>query len=151
MVDLVNGYLPLKQSGRNFKACCPFHNEKTPSFMVNQEKQMWHCFGSCSEGGDIFSFVMKMEGLDFYSALKMLADKAGVELKRESKDYSKVKDQKEKYFSANEFTTDYYEKALKNNDGKKALDYLKKRSLTDKTIKEFRLGYAPRSTANIVS
>ena len=151
IVDLINGYFPLKQSGRSFKACCPFHNEKTPSFMVNQEKQMWHCFGSCADGGDIFAFIMKMEGLDFYSALKMLADKAGVELKRESKDYSKIKDQKDKYFSANEFATDYYEKALTSKEGKKALDYLKKRGLIDKTVKEFRLGYAPKSTANIVT
>ncbi len=151
IVDLINGYFPLKQSGRSFKACCPFHNEKTPSFMVNQEKQMWHCFGSCADGGDIFAFIMKMEGLDLYSAIKMLADKAGVELKRESKDYSKIKDQKDKYFSANEFATDYYEKALTSKEGKKALDYLKKRGLIDKTVKEFRLGYAPKSTANIVT
>src|SRR3989304_4987092 len=145
IVDLVQGYFPLKKSGRNYKAVCPFHTEKTPSFMVSQEKQIWHCFG-CNEGGDIFSFVMKMEGLDFFSALKMLADRAGVKLQRETKNYSAEKDKKDKLYEINEIAAKYYEKILFEKEGTAALNYLKKRGLTEKTIKEFRLGFAPRKS-----
>ena len=146
IVDLIQGYFPLKKSGRNYKACCPFHSEKTPSFMVSAERQNWHCFGSCSEGGDIFSFLMKMEGLDFYSALKMLADRVGVKLKKENKNFSENKDKKDKYFEINEIAAKYYEKVLFEPEGKIALNYLKKRDISEKTIKEFRLGYAPKKS-----
>src|SRR3989337_470910 len=81
VVDLISSYLTLKKAGANYRAICPFHKEKTPSFMVSPEKQIWHCFG-CGEGSYIFGFVMKMENLEFPEALKMLADRAGVKLQK---------------------------------------------------------------------
>lgn len=149
IADLVQGYIPLKKSGRNFKACCPFHGEKTASFMVSSEKQIWHCFG-CNEGGDIFGFVMKMEGLDFYSALKLLAEKAGVKLERENNNYAQIRDKKDKFFEINKIACEYYEKLLFQKEGEEALKYLKKRGLLEKTIREFRLGLAPAKSTLIM-
>src|SRR3989344_7339353 len=82
VVEFLRQYIELKPAGKNFKACCPFHKEKSPSFMISPERQSWHCFGSCSTGGDIISFLMKYENLEFYDALKILAEKAGIEIQQ---------------------------------------------------------------------
>src|ERR1700754_2933826 len=124
ITEVVGGYLPLKQAGRNLKAPCPFHEEKSASFMVSPEKGIYHCFG-CGEGGDIFNFVMKMEGMDFRQALEMLAHKAGVELKERSSDDGAAKKLRERLIEAHELAVKYYQLSLINN--KKALDYVVKK------------------------
>ncbi len=142
IVDLVSSYIKLKKTGVNFKAPCPFHNEKSGSFFVSPERQIWHCFG-CSLGGDIFTFVQQIEGVEFPEALRMLALRAGVELT-----YIKQEDRSKKtvLFDINELASKFYEKQLwESSIGKKAIEYLKKRGLTEKSIKLFRLGYSPDS------
>ncbi|MEA3323293.1 MAG: DNA primase [Patescibacteria group bacterium] len=144
IVDIVGEYVKLTKAGSSFKACCPFHQEKTPSFNVNEEKQMYHCFG-CGVGGDVFSFVMEIEGMGFRETLEMLADKAGVELQNNfSGSSGQSQDKKKKLFDVLELTTKFYEKQLWDGDGaKKVLSYLRDRGLSDEIIKKFRLGYAP--------
>jgi len=138
IVKIIGSYIKLKKAGANFKAPCPFHNEKDPSFIVSPSKQIWHCFGACDEGGDIFSFVMKMEGIDFPEALQLLADKAGVALKKQD---PQTISKKQQLLELHERAVKYFVKCL--SVYKPAQDYLKKRSLRKKTIKAWRLGYAP--------
>lgn len=142
IVDLISEYITLKKAGVNFKANCPFHQEKTPSFMVSPERGIFHCFG-CGVGGDVFKFLMLKEGLDFPESLEVLAKKAGVVLKRQT---SKIKNQKEQLFAANSKALDFFHHILiKHPLGQKAKEYLKSRGLTDETISIFKLGYAPNS------
>ncbi|HEY9584087.1 MAG TPA: DNA primase [Candidatus Paceibacterota bacterium] len=136
IVDVLNSYLKLEKSGKNYKARCPFHNEKTPSFFVSPDRNSYYCFG-CGAKGDIFSFVEQFEGVDFMGALRMLADKAGVALRFEPKE---KKDERERLFDCMEASTKVFEANLFEN--KEALDYLKNRGLTDETIKNWRLGLA---------
>ncbi len=141
IVDLITEYLPLKKAGVNFKANCPFHNEKTPSFVVSPERQIFKCFG-CQSSGDIFTFLMEKEALDFKEALEMLAKKAGVTLKK-SPD---KKDFKDRLFEINLKAQEFFHYILtKHPLGKNALEYLKKRGISDSSIEEFGLGYAPNS------
>lgn len=140
IVQLISQYVALKKAGRNFKALCPFHEEKTPSFMVSQERQIFKCFG-CQEGGDVFSFLMRKEGLEFGEALRMLADKAGVELKQYRP--TRGQKQKEKFLAINHLASEYYHYLLTSHKlGKKALQYLLKRGISKASIKTFKLGYS---------
>lgn len=152
VVDVVGGYLKLSKSGTHWKACCPFHNEKSPSFMVNEERQIWHCFG-CGKGGDIFSFVEEIEGIEFREALKLLAEKAGVELPKYRKDSvfaSGGVEEPDRTKEILELATKFYEKQLWDGMGKRtALPYLRKRGLSDESIRLFRLGYAPEGWRHI--
>ena len=138
IVDFVKGYIELKPAGKNFKAPCPFHKEKTPSFIVSPDRQTWHCFGSCSEGGDIFKFIMKYENLEFYEALKILAEKAGVELKKVS-----PVDQKQfgVLYDINESAKNFFKSELVKNE--RAKEYLKSRGIKGETAKEFEIGMSP--------
>ena len=137
VVDFLKSYLQLQPSGRNFKALCPFHREKTPSFMVSPERQTWHCFG-CNIGGDVFSFVMRYENVEFGEALKILAEKAGVELKR-------VNPAEYKYlgllYDINDAAKKFFAQELGRSDVAKK--YLAERGLLKETIEEFEIGFAP--------
>ncbi len=141
IADVIGGYIQLKQAGRNRKGVCPFHQEKTPSFMVSPEKGIWHCFG-CDQGGDVFGFVMKMEGLEFRDALEMLAKKAGVELKPRSGG-GRTGDLKKRLYEVTELAAKYYQQTLIKNA--EALNYLKSRGITRDGIRSFQIGYAPDS------
>lgn len=140
IVELIGQYLPLKKAGRNYKGLCPFHSEKTPSFMVSPDKQIWHCFG-CGVGGDAFRFLMEKEGLDFTEALAQLAEKAGVQLQsRPTGEWGS----KNLLFNINELAAKFFEKALaESTQGRQALNYLVSRGLSRETAKTFRIGYAP--------
>lgn len=138
IAEIISGYVKLQKAGNSLKACCPFHKEKTPSFFVSPVRQSFYCFG-CGAKGDIFSFVETMEGLDFRGALKLLAEKAGVELEYVSQTESKT--EKDKIFGALESATEFFEKKLKEN--KLAQEYLNSRGISSETIRAFRIGYAP--------
>ncbi len=150
IVDIVGAYVQLKKAGVNYKGVCPFHSEKTPSFIVSPEKQIFHCFG-CNKGGDIFTFIEEAEGVQFPEALQFLADKAGIKVDNLSKFWKKEKkSEKDIFFKAHELAAEFFEKQLnKTNDGKKVLEYLKKRGINDDTIKEFRIGFAPDSYSEL--
>ena len=134
--EIVSSYIKLEKAGRNLKAKCPFHNEKTPSFFVSADRGTYYCFG-CGASGDIFTFVEEFEGLDFKGALKLLGDRAGVSLPRFN---PKEESEKEKLYRIMEEAASYFEENLTRNA--EALEYLKKRGLQEKTIKDFRIGFA---------
>jgi len=141
--DIVADYIQIKKAGKNFKALCPFHNEKTPSFVISPDKGLAYCFG-CHKGGDIFEFVQEIEGIDFFSALKILANKAGVDLEegKFSKNYEKIKTEKTTLLDIQDKVKNFYKENLSSKEGQKALAYLKDRGLTDATIKSFSIGFA---------
>ena len=143
IVSLLSEYITLKKAGRNFKANCPFHSEKTPSFVVSPERQIWHCFGGCNKGGDVYSFLMEYEKLEFPEALRMLAKRAGVTL-TSGIESSGQAFQKESLYKINSLAKEYYHFVLtKHKAGKNALEYIKKRGINDKVIETFALGFSP--------
>ncbi len=137
IVEFLRGYLTLTPAGKNFKALCPFHREKTPSFMVSPERQSWHCFG-CNTGGDIFGFVMRYENVEFGEALRMLAEKAGVELRRENPAEYRYAGL---LYDLNDAAKEYFMKALAA--APVAREYLASRGLAPETVETFELGWAP--------
>ena len=142
IVDVVQEYIPLKKAGSNWRARCPFHNEKSPSFMVSEDKQIWHCFG-CSEGGDVFGFVKKIEGLEFPETLRMLAAKAHVTLDSYRPENSNKKT--EALDTIQQAAGFYHDRLLRDADAQVARDYAKKRGLTLETVEDFEVGYAPET------
>lgn len=144
--DLVSQYVQLKKMGKNYKGLCPFHNEKTPSFVVNPERQIAYCFG-CHKGGDIFSFTQEIEGVDFRSSIALLAEKAGLNIASYTLDKPSIShDQRHHLLDLYEKATLFYQDKLRStSSGQKAQEYLLKRGLTEASIAKFRLGYAPDS------
>jgi len=144
IVELVSEYVTLQKAGRNFKGLCPFHSEKHASFFVFPEQQSWHCFGACGTGGDIFSFIMKKEGIDFGQALHILAQKGGITLSPREVPSKAEDEKKERLFQINEAAAEYYHHLLASTKaGEAARSYLERRKVMPETIKEFRLGYSP--------
>lgn len=149
IVSFITEYVPLKKAGRNFKANCPFHTEKTPSFMVSPDRQRWHCFG-CQKGGDCFTFLMEYEHMDFPEALRVLAKRTGVKLTGYGQD-SQMTSKKEAMYTMNRQAAEFYHYLLmKHNVGKKALEYLQDRGISDKVIESFLIGFAPNIRNGLV-
>ena len=141
IVDVVGQYVQLQKAGRNYKALCPFHAERTPSFFVSPERQSWHCFGACGTGGDILSFVMKKENLEFGEALRLLAERAGVTLAERRPEEEA---ERNRLREANEAAASFYHRALLSSEaGQTAKHYLEERGQDLKTIQDFQLGYSP--------
>ncbi len=145
--DVIASHITLVPLGKNYKACCPFHHEKTPSLHINTDKQMFYCFG-CKKGGDIFSFVQEIEHLDFKEALALLAEKAGVDL-RHSKELSLEMRQKKSVLQIHEYAARFYQLLLSNQPN--VIQYLEKRGLISATIKTWRIGYAPDGFQQLVN
>jgi len=144
ILDVVSGYVSLQKAGRNFKALCPFHQEKTPSFVVFPDTQTWRCFGACGEGGDVFSFVMKAEGWDFGEALRVLAERAGVELKPLTPAQQQQASENERLQGLLEETARFFhEQLLTAPAAQGTRDYVDGRGLRPETVTAFQLGYAP--------
>ena len=144
IANVISEYMPIKQSGSNYKGLCPFHGEKTPSFHISSSKQIYKCFG-CGEGGDVINFVMKMENLDFIDAVKLLANKCGIEINTNMNEEDKLRMEKSKKYQDIhlEAARFYFANLLKEKNP--GYDYLRKRGLDDKTIKKFGLGYSQKS------
>jgi len=143
VVEVIGSYFPLKRAGANFRALCPFHKEKTPSFNVNPQKQIWHCFG-CGAGGDVFTFVMKYENLDFVGSVRRLAERAGIKLEYEERAGEPTRDVKESLLKLHELTANFFHHNLmKERSASVAREYLKKRKITAEVAKKWRLGYSP--------
>ncbi len=142
IVDIISQYIKLKRSGRNYFGLCPFHNEKSPSFSVSPEKQIFHCFG-CGVGGNVFTFLTKIEGISFVESVQQLAERTNIQLPTLGNNLDLAKeDLKNKVYKINEFTADYYHNNLYNPESKIAQEYVKKRKLSNDTLKAFKIGFS---------
>ena len=142
IVDVISQYVRLKRSGRNYFGLCPFHNEKSPSFSVSPEKQIFHCFG-CGVGGNVFTFLTKIEGINFVEAVQLLAERANIQLPTLENNMDSAKEAlKAKVYKVNEFTANYYHENLYKPESKIAQEYVKKRKLSNETLKSFQIGFS---------
>ena len=144
IVDIISQYVHLKRSGRNYFGLCPFHNEKSPSFSVSPDKQIFHCFG-CGVGGNVFTFLTKIEGINFVEAVQMLAERSNVQLPALDNNRDEAKEiLKSKVYKVNEFTSNFYHENLYKPESKIAQEYIKRRKLTNQTLKAFKIGFSGR-------
>ena len=152
IVEVIDKRVSLKKQGNNYTACCPFHQEKTPSFSVNQDRQFYYCFG-CGAGGNAIGFVINFDQSDFPQAVESLAKDAGLEVPRqESEAQAKKSSQNNIFIEALELTSKFYQFQIRNHANKAtAVNYLKERGLSGKIAKEFGLGYAPPGWGNLTS
>mgnify|MGYP005847536721 CR=1 FL=1 len=143
IVDVISAYMPLKKAGRNYKGLCPFHSEKTPSFVVFPESQRWHCFGACGVGGDVVTFVMRRENLLFSEALKLLAARAGVDLAPPSPAQEAQAEERRRLWEVNRQAAEYYHRLLlESPEAANARAYLEGRGITAATLRACQVGYA---------
>ncbi len=142
VVEVIGAYFPLKRAGASYRALCPFHKEKTPSFNVNQQRQIWHCFG-CGKGGDVFKFLMEYENLEFTAAVRRLAERAGIHLEETAASGGPRRDEKEALLKLHDAAANWFQDNLKHAPAARA--YLQKRGLSDAAVKRWRIGYAPES------
>lgn len=144
IVDVISQYVHLKRSGRNFFGLCPFHNEKSPSFSVSPDKQIFHCFG-CGVGGNVITFISKIEGLNFIETVQMLAERANIQLPTlENSGDAQKEILKDKVYKVNEFAAEFYHQNLYKPQAKLAQEYVKKRQLSNETLKSFKIGFSGR-------
>ena len=142
IVDVISQYVRLKRSGRNYFGLCPFHNEKSPSFSVSPEKQIFHCFG-CGVGGNVFTFLTKIEGINFVEAVQQLAERSNIQLPTLENNMDSAREElKAKVYKVNEFTAKYYHENLYKPESKIAQEYIKKRKLSNETLKSFQIGFS---------
>ena len=142
IVDVISQYVTLKRSGRNYFGLCPFHNEKSPSFSVSPDKQIFHCFG-CGVGGNVFTFLTKIEGISFIEAVQTLAERSNIQLPTLENSADSAKEQlKAKVLKVNEYAANYYHENLYKPESKIAQDYIKKRKLSNETLKSFKIGFS---------
>ena len=150
ITDVISSYVNLKRRGRNFVGLCPFHGEKTPSFNVYPQSNSFYCFG-CGVGGDIITFVEKIENLDYFEAVKFLAQKAGIQMPENNKREQEISNIKMRIFEINRESARFFHENLYSEKGKVALEYLRKRCLSDRIIKKFGLGYSPNSRYELIN
>ncbi|MDD5097368.1 MAG: DNA primase, partial [Candidatus Omnitrophica bacterium] len=151
IVEIISGYISLKKSGSNFKCNCPFHHEKTASFMVSADRQIYHCFG-CGESGNVFKFLMRHERMSFPEAVEMLAKKAGINLpKQDNPKLAEAISLNSQLYKLNALVASFYELNLQSVSAAAALEYLKKRGINPESIKEFRLGFAGQSWDTLIN
>ena len=150
IVSTISQYMTLKRKGRNYFGLCPFHNEKSPSFSVSPDKQIFHCFG-CGVGGDVINFVKKIENIGFLDSVRLLAEKSGIQLPN---DISKAEEEniklKNRVYKINELAAKFYHENLYKPTSKIAQDYIKKRKLNNATLKSFLMGYASNSSNELL-
>jgi DNA primase len=141
VVEVIGSYIKVQKAGANYRAVCPFHSEKKPSFFISPARQIWHCFG-CGLGGDVFAFIKHIEGVEFGDALRILAQKTGVELKREN---PKLRTERQRLYEICELATMFFEKQLESKTGKEVIEYFLKRKVNKESIAKWRLGWSPDS------